>query len=68
MPHTPNIPPTRVLQLIKRIEVETDRETLVQLFTELNLLVNGEERRVQRNKKTVPLHWLRPKQQKNGST
>lgn len=68
MAQTPNSFPPRVLQLMKRIETETDRETLMQLFEELNLLANANERRMQPSKKTVLRHWLRTKRRRKVST
>lgn len=66
MPHTLNTPTTRVVQLMKRIEVEEDRDTLVQLFTEPNLLLDGQEQTVTPTKKTAPLYWLRPTRPRAG--
>lgn len=52
MPQSANFLSPRVLQLMKRIEIEKDRKTLTQLFLELNLLLNESDQRVQPSKKT----------------
>jgi hypothetical protein len=53
MPQIFNFPSPRVLQLMRRIEIEKDRGTLEQLFLELNALLNEDDRRVQPSKKTA---------------
>ena len=63
MPETSHFQSSRVLQLMKRIEVEKDRETLAQLFLELNLLANENEQGATPKQK-VPLRWLRSKRQR----
>lgn len=47
MPQIFNFPSPRVLQLMRRIESEKDRGTLEQLFWELNVLLNEDDRRRQ---------------------
>ena len=47
MPQIFNFPSPRVLQLMRRIESEKDRGTMEQLFWELNVLLNEDDRRRQ---------------------
>jgi hypothetical protein len=48
MPQTANFLSPRVLQLMKRIEIEKDREKLAQLFLELNLKLNQHDQKVKK--------------------
>ena len=52
MPKVINFFSPRVLQLMKQIEAEKDREKLAQLFLELNLLLNQNNSRVEVSKKS----------------
>ena len=53
MPQIFNFPSPRVLQLMRRIEIEKDRGTLEHLFLELNALLNEDDRRALPSKKTA---------------
>ena len=46
-----NFPSPRVLRLMKQIEIEKDRDTLAQLFLDLNVLLNDDEQRTPVSKK-----------------
>ena len=46
MPKVTNFFSPRVLQLMKQIETQTDQGELAQLFLELNLVLNQNERRL----------------------
>ena len=52
MPKILNFHSPRVLQLMRQIEIERDRETLAQLFLELNLVLNQNDRKVRSGKKS----------------
>jgi len=54
MPKVLNFLSPRVLELMKRIEVEKDKGALEQFFRELNLLLNENEGRVEPGKKKPP--------------
>jgi hypothetical protein len=51
MPQILNFLSPRVLELMRRIETEKDRDTLAQLFLELNLLTNQNDENVRSRKK-----------------
>jgi hypothetical protein len=51
MPKVINFFSPRVLQLMKQIETEKDQERLAQLFLELNLALNQNDRKVRLSKK-----------------
>ncbi len=51
MPQILNFLSPRVLELMRRIETEKDRDTLAQLFLELNLLINQKDENVRSGKK-----------------
>jgi len=53
MPQTASFLSPRVLELMKRIESEKDRQTLAQLFLELNVMLNGYDRKLRPMKKRV---------------
>ncbi len=52
MPQVVNFFSPRVLQLMKQIEAEKDQEKLAQLFLELNLVLNQNDRRLALTKKS----------------
>ena len=52
MPKVINFLSPRVLQLMKQIETEKDQEKLAQLFLELNLVLNQNDRRLALTKKS----------------
>ena len=51
MPKVINFFSPRVLQLMKQIEAEKDKEKLARLFLELNLVLNQRDRRLALTKK-----------------
>ena len=51
MPKVDNFFSARVLELMKQIEIEKDRETLEQLFKELNLVLNQSDQELQHREK-----------------
>jgi len=53
MPQTASFLSPRVLELMKRIESEKDRQTLAQLFLELNVMLNEYDRKLRPMKKRV---------------
>ena len=52
MPKVVNFFSPRVLELMKQIEVEKDQETLAQLFLELNVILNQNDRKGRSMKKS----------------
>lgn len=50
MPQILNFLSPRVLELMRRIETEKDRDTLAQLFLELNLLIHQNDENVRSRK------------------
>ena len=50
MPQILNFLSPRVLELMRRIETEKDRDTLAQLFLELNFLINQNDENVRSRK------------------